>query len=313
MAMKMSILRSGIVSAVLLVLVLTSSGCSPTSRRVFLDEPTPQGSIESRQPTTAGDEGKPYRPYGADPEASLDATAEHRSATQNPAFQEAYESAGRPRIAVFVNRELPQKLREWESDHRLRVDRVGTYISHEGSTIRKGTEFDTFLIAMETKPGRDEVRPTDDTWLWQLEDAILQPLQTNRVRVVHSAMIVRLAALEQEGTMQESMPVKLLETRALRDHADVLVEVLIGGEKNHPVFRVRATDTREGLVLSSFNTEGWEKDPLSRNWTATNAGYAPEELPRPDVLGSGLAKELMGRLEALWHAGPCEKIGDVRD
>jgi len=214
------------------------------------------------------------------------------------AFRKAYEKARSPKIALYVNRELSSDVREWKSDVRISEGHGETKKKTKGAVTEKIVTAGADTLSVETRSddGAGQARP--DSWLWQLEDSFAQTMMAAGGRLVDRAMVMRLMAASSVDTAYEDVPVKKIETDALKGNADILVELVISRNpdpKQGDVYRTRAIDINSGVVLATSNTSGWRlstdgpanEDPNER---------ASDQLPDASSLGKRMAQELMGAL-----------------
>jgi len=294
--MKTPSFRTLAVTMVVAGMLCWTIGCRSKRNKVhFLDRPTPPGEMEPAASPPSGASVQPYRPIPADYVAS-------RSTTDVPddvreAFRAAYVRAKNPRVAVYVNRQLSDDVREWSSDRRAKVGYIETRTTAEGSSQTVGT-----ATASVERHDDGAGRPREDHWTWRVEDGVLQPLLNSGVRVVDRAVMLRLTALDHEPAPGSEAPVKKIETNALLGYADILVEVLISSRKDDKmgyVFRLEATRVNDGSIIARCSSATWE--PRRRlatkgEWQATDDGFERRDLPNPETVGAWLAEDLMDRL-----------------
>jgi hypothetical protein len=214
-------------------------------------------------------------------------------------FAAAYDQAGRPRIAVYVNRwlvgdvrERPRQVIETETkttdmqtvevsgkateevevSDTVGSEKEGGYQSKEAfkesaegearTTLETGQETTVHTIEYVDPPDEGVGHYLEQQWAWRLEDAIQQPLLDANAHVVERAVIMRLAAAARNPDPLAEMPVKTIEMDALADKADVLVEIRISSfpdEKRGYIYRQRAYNVRTGQLLYSSSSRNWPR------------------------------------------------------
>lgn len=294
--MKTPSFRTLVITVIVAGMMCWTVGCRTKRNKVhFLDNPTPPGEIEAPASPPAGASVQPYRPIPEDYVASRSTTGVPPDVRE--AFREAYVRAKNPRVAVYVNRQLSDDVREWSSNVRAKVGYVETTTTAEGSSQTVGTA----AASVERHDDGAGV-PREDHWTWRIEDGLLQPLIESGARVVDRAMMLRLTALEHEPAPSSEAPVKKIETNALRNHADILVEVLISRRKDDKmgyVFRLEATRVEDGSIITRCSSATWEprrRSAMRGEWQATDDGFGRRDLPNPETVAAWLAEDLMDRL-----------------
>lgn len=171
-------------------------------------------------------------------------------------FRNIYIANDSPRIAIFLNRTLSDEVRQWQTSERTVVSGEGEQVSagttnnNSGSTLN--IQGDTVNIQSDAGgTGRAEVKGSTDKqraitiesqqyienekrngpeerWMWAFEDGALEPFLKAKANIIDRATILRLtAAKSNDGKEIQSVTPKLIEMKALRDHADIFVELLI--------------------------------------------------------------------------------------
>jgi hypothetical protein len=231
------------------------------------------GDVERIQPETGV--GRSPTPVPSESVSTDDDAATSR-------FRTFYNSQGRPRIAVFLNRELSDDVLEWKTTDSCDHPEPAT------------------LHEPRLDPGED--------WMWQFETGFMKPLLDEGVRLVDHATIMRLAAAA-AGPQGPRAPLarKKLELDALKGHADYFMEILV---KSAPAsaygydFYVAVKEVATGVILAQETTAGQEFQERIRTeerLATTNRGYEYEThtsrvlLPL-SLLAGDLALQVMSEL-----------------
>lgn len=242
------------------------------------------------------------------PRAAPAATA----AATASSFRAAYEKAGRPRIAVFWNRDLDDRLstdydRVLQATHdSSRVAAVavaphgGAVVAAEETsattTVRAGERATDVRGARQVLPERTD---------WPVAAAFNGQLQSAGVRLVDRALAMR--ALAAASNADERRDVQTVELKALQDKADLLVEILQTPDGDAPLgvmFRIDVKSIATGEILASVASDGKPPKAGPGRFVAGAGGFvreAPRESTPADigqVLANATMTALAGRLSA---------------
>lgn len=258
-------------------------------------------------------------------------------------FAAAYRTAGAPRIAVFLNRELSADVREWQSDGRLVVSGSGslraeaatvsgarasapgtsaTSVGGEGTMVEGESDGQGASIAAQQFQHEKLRRAPAEEWMWEFEEGFLGPFVQANANMVDRATIMRLSA-DYDAVDDKHNPasVKKVEIEALKDRAEIYVELLVTSSSESPygyVFRCVAKDIQTGIILANITSIPVEEPQL----VATSEGVVEreraadttreiivetpngfevrEDVPPLRVASEALAHELMAALTQRW-------------
>jgi hypothetical protein len=230
-------------------------------------------------------------------------------------FAKAYAGKGSPRIALFFNRALSDDVREWQSDVRIAAAyeqrgvvqlREKTHDKETSATQSNGTAASALAIEQPTDSGERRL-PVTEAWVWAFEDGFLTPMLEAKAKTVDRATIVRLtAAGDKSGALQPVAP-KQIEMDALKNHADILVEVLVSRSPSaiyRYEFKASAKEINTGIVLANVTSARWNsRNRAGRVVVATSDGYKVGHglaLPGVQDVASDLAIDLMNALARNW-------------
>ncbi len=219
------------------------------------------------------------------------------------AFAAAYVRAGQPRIALWWNRSLSDRV----ADDAREVARVTAQSSRDGTwasvSASRGTEVAREAARASSLSERD---------LFQVETEFTRRLLDAGVQVVDRAAIVRLAA---GARADAATPANLqaLEMAALTGHADLFLELLLTADATAPLgvgFRTNLKAVKTGLVLGTAYLHAMpELPPAGRGtYVARPGGYelvaAPAAKVSVQAIGDALALETMQELTRRLAARP---------
>ena len=202
-------------------------------------------------------------------------------------FAAAYRKAGKPKLALYWNRELSDTLNEWYADERVvstRSDGTATSGSANSSAVSGDMKLQQSRTSQATVEHQQRIdRPADrlqpsESWEWQFQDGFLEPLLAAGATVVDRALIVRLTGAMAKGSTSEPT----VETMALQGYADLLLEILVTPQDHSRVgyeLRARILDVRTGRIVSYVNSRDL------KDWNRPAAAIASDrgfELPDAD-------------------------------
>jgi hypothetical protein len=311
-------MKVSLFSFVAAMLLALSAGCVNT---VYLEQETPAGTVpQVASPPVQGMEQGLQDAYQAQ---AVSAFSDDREAVIER-FRNAYDLAGKPRLALYLNRALSDEVREWKANERIVVSgevKAQAALSEETSNgwqknglmaiddSQKGerrTAEGRVAAAEELSAARetyveDQARSIgSETWEWAFEDGFFQPFFVAGANLVDRAIILRLAAASQGGVKQSA--VKTLEIEALKDYADFLVEILVADQNQAGgdcEFKVSVKDVQSGQTVAS-TTSLYPNDQLRKhNYAATGHGFELQA-EDPSMVGQNLALGLMTSLSRGW-------------
>lgn len=198
-------------------------------------------------------------------------------------FAAAYARNGKPKLALFWNRQLSDTLNEWYSDVRI-VNRTDTNSTMSGELTlnQSGSQQNTTAIEKRvTDPRRVS---TSESFEWEFQDGFLAPFLEAGVTVLDRAAIMRLTGVDMAGTGERSV-----ETRALQGKADYLMEVLVSPNQRSTVgyeLRARILDVRTGAIVAMVNSKNLKEWNPEKQVLATDRGFVdPNDFDDDDSFG----------------------------
>lgn len=234
------------------------------------------------------------------------------NAMQN--FNGAYAAAGKPRMALFWNREFSDRLSQWAAMRRA-VSSGSTSIQGplfgraNAANIEKSETAQTEILVQE----QVRVGLGDEMTNMVFESAYTEPLMRAGAVFIDRSAIMRLTQSHAGKTQGVGYrPDKqVVETDALIGYADMIAEILMtpdtyGASPLGMAFQVNVTDVRTGQRVLSFVSQGIYEDPEEakrrpKKYEATSAGFVEKtEIPRPEKVAKRLALETMLHLSQRW-------------
>lgn len=156
-------------------------------------------------------------------------------------FAEAYAKANRPRIAIFWNRELSDRLGSAGREVLRMQGQAARDGSHFSLSASRGNE-------TEREASRRTTLSERDTWL--VETEFVQRLLDAGAVVLDRAAILRLTGANATGAEN----LQAVETAALVGKADLLLEILLTPDPNAPLgwgFRSNCKEVKTGRILGT--------------------------------------------------------------
>jgi hypothetical protein len=204
-------------------------------------------------------------------------------------FGSVYAKAGRPRIALFWNRDLSDRLAN-DQREALRVQ-GSTYGDGFSLAATRGTETDREPARRTSLTERD---------LWQVETEFTRRLLDAGVVLIDRATIMRLTA--GSGSTANA---QAIEMAALVGKADLFLEVLLTADPSAPLgwgFRSNLKDVKSGRVVGSQYLAAMPElpPPAAASYRARPGGYERVEAEPAKVtvraIGETLALDSMQEL-----------------
>jgi hypothetical protein len=220
------------------------------------------------------------------------------------AFRSKYQAVGEPRFILFwnvsfddatqsvqeeveVTREIPAGQPQRQEDSSVRDDASGPGQLHSRTTrIANPAKYHVGLNARDAA---------------QLEAVFREALRSAGVHLLDRATSIRMTAAQRDRHGEDP---KLIETDAVLDKADVLLEIVLVQDFNSPLgrgFKVSATNVKAGTEMASIYTLAQPKLVLSRgHYVATDDGFVWQEpsirVPTAAEVGATLADDVMRAL-----------------
>ena len=230
------------------------------------------------------------------------------SLQEREAFRRAYRRAGSPRLAVFWNRVFSDGLRDMAADRRIVIETSGAVAS--GGADKAFSSRETGRVAIKAESRRDggaRASPVSEIGEFRFQAGYLQPLLEEGANVIDRATIMRLtdAARRLADSAVPADDRQLIETAALKDHADLLIQIALSPSaesKTGAFFHVSVLEVETGRIRASFFHDGTfpepKRPPPGKVWKAVRGGYVLVTEERPEPERPRIDLERMGRVLA---------------
>ena len=324
-------MKTALTRTLIAALALTAlGGCT---RVRYMDSESPAGSVaplgETAAPVTRADDPAFKSQKAKENEVPVPSSYDRkgRRLASNSAevlgteesFAAAYAKQGSPRIAVFVNRILTPEVREWAETPDFLVSdtessewsssSIRTRNENERTDASKSQSKDSRDISVYLNPNVADGSRRDpiETVSFAMENGFMMPLLRGGANLVDRATILRLQAVNEGLPVEGSRtPVKTLEVNALREKADIFVELLITRSPASPTgyeFAAIAKEVETGRIVGSTTTANWEEEdyPVDRTKLQTDPELKVKKLPpRVGDIAALLSYDLMKSLTQTW-------------
>lgn len=235
------------------------------------------------------------------------------------AFANAYAAAGRPRIAVYWNRQLSDDVATQYEDYERRTKTR----EHSSSSQSDSTEVDhgrashdagdsmSREVYEKTRgtrrlPAGGARKDVEESTAWRLESAFYQPWLGAGAHLVDRALTMR--TLNGGQTLGSTPDIQSVEVGALLGKADYLMEILVTDDEQSPIgarFRVTVKDVHTGQIVGLSSTRAMPPVSSDTRWVATAGGFEKRTTTEQAALedfGRQLAHESMMQLVRAWGA-----------
>lgn len=221
----------------------------------------------------------------------------------------AYAAAGSPRIVVFWNRELTDRLsNDYDAVVLSRSAASGEATASISRNGRHASRTADSSFGSETRVGRREV--TDDrrdAWLgedaeWQFLDGFQERLQGAGLRLVDRQVAMRALAASPDNP-GDKQAVEMQGIARLSDLMMTIVQTPATGTPLGVRFKVTVSDIHDGSILATVISDGSGPPPAPGRFVAGTNGFERERSREVDatVAGTNVARALLARLAARWQ------------
>jgi hypothetical protein len=228
-------------------------------------------------------------------------------------FRASYEAAGRPRIVLFWNvafddetETVRQAIETTNRDGTQRTNSLHKQTSGPAGAAQLIEDQTDNREKVERVTTHREIDPAKQSSLLsdrnsaQLESTLRQQLQNAGVRLLDRAASIRLTEAEKD---RAGVDPKLIETDAVMDRAELLLEIIMVKDADAPLgaaFKVAVTELKSGEQIASLYTLARpELPPPPGRYVVTNTGFEwrqpPVQVGIPEI-GVELSRELMQAL-----------------
>lgn len=222
---------------------------------------------------------------------------------------EEYRAAGSPRIVVFWNRELSDRI---ANDYDVVVmerseaaEGTAAAVSRNGRSA-EGSRVTTY--DREARVGRREVDDDqreglmDEDREWQFLESFQGRLQSYGLVLVDRSLAMRAVAAAENGPTDK----QTAEMRGIAGLADLMMTVTQTPAPDAPLgirFKIAVTNVNDGRMITTLVADGEGPPRGPGRFVAGTNGFEREQAPGINAAqaGSNLASELLLRLVGKWQ------------
>lgn len=250
-------------------------------------------------------------------------------------FSVNYRTQKSPRIAVFWNRRLTDRLTQWASNQRTINTAPIKFTQREGRKRSQSQSRQPGITENQRRISDIRRQRLKEEVLFQFESGFMEPFLNSGARMIDRAAIMRLsqtAEHRKDQTMERRITPdsQYVEVTALTNFADVFAEILYTPSKNSETgirFQVQIKEVLTGRILTMVRSTGALKDPNDPKNRNRNNKYVDDDdeeedenafkyVPgkdgfkrvrrkkrtlTPDELGHNLAVDTMMALNRVWR------------
>ncbi len=277
----------------------------------------PSGNQDRTAPVASANTATAYQPANSSNDAgsarsSGGSIAQEENVSQGTIerFRKVYRVKEKPTIAIFLNRQFSDEVREWRTMTRRVATGGRTTVTQKDQWDKTTTEVEGDRSAYTQQHVETVARPgPGEEWMWAFEDGFFNTFLSSNTRLVDRATIMRLAAAKsgKQGEAYDLIAVKQIEMDALLDHADIYIEILITRSPSSLygyIFKATAKEVKTGIIIAQASSVRWrEKVRTGRVVAATSEGYKVAdviEVPPLYEVSEDLAVDLMNSLANSW-------------
>ena len=185
-------------------------------------------------------------------------------------FADAYRRNGKPRLALYWNRQLSEALSDWYSDVRV-VNGTQTNSSMSGdfNLNQSGNSQNTLEVQRRVQDSRRGM--TTESFEWEFQEAYLAPFLEAGATIVDRGAMMRLTAADQPTDSE-----KTIEVRGLQGKADYLLEILVSPNwKSTTGYELctRIIDIKTGAIVAMVNSKNLKEWNPEKPVLATEHGF----------------------------------------
>lgn len=189
-------------------------------------------------------------------------------------FASSYAAHGKPRLALYWNRQLSEALSEWYSDTRVVSSaNSNSSMSGEFNLNQSGSSQESLEIQRRVQ---DRRRPTtSESFEWEFQDAFLAPFLEAGATIIDRAAMVRFTGADMQGSTENTV-----EVRALQGKADYLMEILVASNWRSSTgyeLRTRIIDIKTGAIVAMVNAKNLKEWNPEKDILASSRGFTDPE------------------------------------
>lgn len=185
-------------------------------------------------------------------------------------FAASYARHGKPRLALYWNRQLSEALTDWYSDVRV-VNRTESNSAMSGEMTLNQSSNSQNSLEIQRRAQDSRRGTTTESFEWEFQDAFLAPFLEAGATVVDRAAMVRLTAADMPAEGE-----KTIEVRGLQGKADYLMEILVSPNWKSTTgyeLRARILDVGTGAIVAMVNSRNLKEWNPEKPVLATGTGF----------------------------------------
>lgn len=224
--------------------------------------------------------------------------------TLKQGFGSYYQNKGQPRVTVYWNKNLDDRLSEWETP----AARINQSTDYTGTIDGPDGQQDIALGATTTTEVQRRVSQRvvfshlSDDMTRGIEKGFKKTLLNAKVKLTDQTAIMRLASHKDAVNRGQnaSQDRFFIEIDALKEHTDWLFEITSTPDRKSPwgsEFAVKLLDLKTGQVLAQAELNGTDDKKYGQfegPWGTDNGGYSQD---------AGVGKDtLIAESQTIWNA-----------
>lgn len=185
-------------------------------------------------------------------------------------FADAYRRNGKPRLALYWNRQLSEALTDWYSDVRVvNGSQSNSSMSGDFNLNQSSNSQNTLEVQRRVQDSRRGA--VSESFEWEFQEAFLAPFLEAGATVVDRGAMMRLTAADQPASSE-----KTVEVRGLQGKADYLMEVLVSPNWKSSTgyeLRTRIIEVKTGAIVAMVNSKNLKEWNPEKQVVATDRGF----------------------------------------
>lgn len=185
-------------------------------------------------------------------------------------FADSYARNGRPRLALYWNKQLSEALSDWYSDMRVvNSSQNNSTMSGDFNLNQSGNSQNTLEVQRRVQDSRRAA--VTESFEWEFQEAFLAPFLEAGATIVDRGAMMRFAAADQPASNE-----KTIEVRGLQGKADYLMEVLVSPNWKSSTgyeLRTRILDVKTGAIVAMVNSKNLKEWNPEKPIQATDRGF----------------------------------------
>ena len=185
-------------------------------------------------------------------------------------FADAYGRNGKPRLALYWNRQLSEALSDWYSETRV-VNATQGSSSMSGDFNLQQSENRQNTLEIQRRVHDQRRAVVSEGFEWEFQDAFLAPFLEAGAIIVDRGAMMRFTAAEDPSAGE-----KTVEVRGLQGKADYLLEILVAPNWKSSTgyeLRTRILDVKTGAIVAMVNSKNLREWNPEKGLLATDRGF----------------------------------------